>query len=236
MNYEDLLESFYSGIVSKGDWVIDIGAHSGRHTKPLAALVGKTGKVWAFEPNPVARSWLESNIAEEKAEGLVSVFPFAVSNRKERATFIIANERPEESGLVARAFNGETTTSKVDVDVIDLDSKIDNLNNKLAFMKIDVEGAEFDALKGMKQILNSFRPIVAFEFGAASYEAYDVNPSEVYRYFEGLGYSIYNILGEKLDCESFVESSKIQQVWDYIATPSSSISVVEKSFKNAVKV
>ncbi|MFT4929154.1 MAG: FkbM family methyltransferase [Phenylobacterium sp.] len=232
MNYEQILESFYSEIVVDGDLVIDIGAHSGRHSKPLAALVSPKGKVMAFEPNPVARSWLESNVWEEINANVVTVLPYAVSNENCRATFTIANERPEESGLAVRTYNGPTTTSEVEVDVIRLDSKFNDLAGAVTFIKLDVEGAEFEALKGAQKILETYHPVVAFEFGASSYEAYDVQPADVFDYLEGLDYTPYSILGERLDRASFVTASKVQSFWDYIACPTKKIKVVEAAFKN----
>lgn len=147
MNYEDLLESIYSKIIVKNDLVIDIGAHSGRHTKPIATLVGKLGKVIAFEPNPTAREWLQSNLIDEVRNNIVSILPYAVSDKSQRNYFVVANERPEESGLKAREYNGPTTTITTEVETITLDSLLGIITSALKFIKLDVDGAEFDALK-----------------------------------------------------------------------------------------
>ena len=47
--YEERLQNFYQNILEKGDIVVDVGAHSGRHTIPLAFTVGPEGKVITFE-------------------------------------------------------------------------------------------------------------------------------------------------------------------------------------------
>ncbi|MCU7836161.1 MAG: FkbM family methyltransferase [gamma proteobacterium symbiont of Taylorina sp.] len=219
MDYEAILEQVYSQLIKKDDHIIDIGAHSGRHTKPIVALVGQKGKVFAFEPNPTAREYLQANIPEALDAGIVKLFPYAVSDVTEKTTFVIADDRPEESGLLERQYNGPTTTSEIEVEVVTLDSLSDKISGKVKFIKIDVEGAEYNALKGAYNRLKLDRPYIAFEFGEASYQAYDVNPAEVFDYLAELGYDIYSILGEHLNQQQFVTASKVQSYWDYIACP-----------------
>ncbi len=60
---------------------------------------------------------------------------------------MVANERPEESGLKAREYNGPTTTITTEVETITLDSLLGIITSALKFIKLDVDGAEFDALK-----------------------------------------------------------------------------------------
>jgi len=228
-DYECLLETAYSQILKEGDLVIDIGAHSGRHTKPMANLVGEQGKVLAFEPNPGAVRLLRENLSHEIEAGIVSIFPFALSNVSELATFVIANERPEESGLRQRIFNGPTSTTEIEVQVRTLDSVIADRPDGPSFMKIDVEGAEFDAIKGAHQTLLKFRPIIAFEFGENSYKVYDVRPDEVFDFLENMNYRTYSILGNLLDKVSFVDASREQFFWDYIASPAEETKQVEQA-------
>lgn len=230
MNYEDILEKVYSNIIFPGDCVIDIGAHSGRHCKPMAALAGRNGKVIAFEPNPAARDWLMDNVFDGIQNGSVVIMPYAISNVSKKMDFILANERPEESGLKKRKYNGPTTTKKIEVDVITLDSALRNETGSPVFIKIDVEGAEFDALKGARDTISSFKPIIAFEFGQASYESYNVDPGDVYDYFDSLGYRLYSILGAPLKKESFIDASRVQSFWDYIACPIEKIKLLENTF------
>ena len=73
MNFEQLLENFYTSLDLDGKIVIDIGAHSGRHTLPLAQLVGEKGAVLAFEPLPDIRKLLEVNLGNAKVNN-VAVF------------------------------------------------------------------------------------------------------------------------------------------------------------------
>src|SRR5262245_11135168 len=48
--FERIIQSFYSKVINPGDTTVDGGSHTGRHTIPLALLVGDDGVVFAFEP------------------------------------------------------------------------------------------------------------------------------------------------------------------------------------------
>ena len=236
LNYEDLLEKFYTNIIKANDFVIDIGAHSGRHTKPMASLVGPSGMVMAFEPNPSARQWLQGNLKNEVKHNIVSIFPYALSDKSQKMQFVIANDRPEESGLKERVYNGPTTTTTIEVEVVTLDSLKNSITSPVTFIKLDVEGAEFDALKGARDVLETYKPIIAFEFGESSYKSYNVQPAELYDYLQGLDYHVYSILGELLDRDTFVQASRIQKYWDYIACPEHRIELVESAFRTSLAI
>ncbi|MCJ8275139.1 MAG: FkbM family methyltransferase, partial [Psychrosphaera sp.] len=78
MNFEDVLELFYSQIIKSGDLVVDIGAHSGRHCRPMATLVGAQGKVVAFEPSPTPRQWLINQLIAANLSEIVTIYPYAI--------------------------------------------------------------------------------------------------------------------------------------------------------------
>jgi hypothetical protein len=70
--FEQRLQHVYSGWLRDGDTVIDVGAHTGRHAVPMAACVGHTGQVQAFEPNPRIFPVLQQRVS---ALGLSNVIP-----------------------------------------------------------------------------------------------------------------------------------------------------------------
>ena len=235
MDYEQILEQIYSKIISKGDQVIDIGAHSGRHTKPMVSLVGNEGNIYAFEPNPGPRKNLEHNVFEAINNGVVCTFPYALSDVIEKTQFIVADDRPEESGLLERQYNGPTTTSEIDVEVITLDSISERIGDNIKFIKIDVEGAEFNVLRGAYNTIQKNMPFIAFEFGECSYKPYKIQPGDVYDYLTQLNYKVYSILGNQLDRQQFIMDSKVQNYWDYIACPNKETKLLESIFKQIHK-
>ena len=68
IDYEAIIEEVYEGVLRPGDVAIDIGAHCGRHTIPLAKRVGAAGKVIAVEPLPMCRTELRRRLERETPE------------------------------------------------------------------------------------------------------------------------------------------------------------------------
>tara|TARA_A100001015_G_scaffold300751_1_gene386631 strand:- start:288 stop:581 length:294 start_codon:yes stop_codon:yes gene_type:complete len=66
------------------------------------------------------------------------------------------------------------------------------MSQKIDLIKIDVEGAEFNVLKGAKRILKEYRPIIIIEFGLGASNFYKVNPVEVYK-FKKMGLKLYTL-------------------------------------------
>jgi FkbM family methyltransferase len=214
--FEQRLQHVYSGWLRDGDTVIDVGAHTGRHAVPMAACVGQTGQVRAFEPNPRIFPLLQRRVS---ALGLsnVSMQDLALSDSAGEAEFVIAIDRIEESGLRERQYDSATRLEHVQVKLVKLD---DIAPESVRFIKIDTEGAEFNVILGAKETIARLRPVVSFEFGENSYRAYGVDPGAVHRFFGQLNYGIFSIFGDTLDEKTFVRHSREQLYWDYIACPS----------------
>jgi FkbM family methyltransferase len=212
--FEERLQHLYTSLLQVGDLCIDIGAHTGRHSLPMSRVVGTTGRVVAFEPNPAIAQRLRARL-KLLSVGNVAVRETALSDEEGTAEFVIAVDLPEESGLRQRTiYNGPTRTETVTVQL----ARLDGLHlESPRFIKLDTEGAEYKVLVGARDTLARWRPVVAFEFGQASYAAYDVDPDDMFDYFASLDYEVFSILGDRLTKPQFAEASRVQRYWDYVA-------------------
>ena len=86
-------------------------------------------------------------------------------------------------------------------------------------MKIDVEGGEYDVVRGARVTLLGHRPVVSFEFGQSSYARYGISGFDMARLWTELGYTLFDIRGRRLGAEAFAASAIHQEVWDYLAVP-----------------
>ena len=147
-----------SGWVAQGDWAIDIGANVGHYTARLSQLVGKTGRVLAFEPVPHTFELLVSNIAALGASN-VSVFNVALSSEARTVGMAI----PQFDTGLANNYQAEITAQggQFDVLAITLDSL--QLPHRVSLIKIDVEGHELQALRGMQELLRRDHPRLIVE-------------------------------------------------------------------------
>jgi len=220
MDYEAMLESFYSRLPLSGAEVIDIGAHSGRHTVPLSNLVGIKGTCHAFEPIPVIRWALCDRLARNGSNNTV-VLPFALSDRAGTTNFNFVPNLPEESGLKKRhTYNAPPAAfEQIPVKVARLDDVIPAAA-AVRFIKIDVEGGELDVLRGACRVLDGQRPIVAFECGASSFLGYHDSPDAIFEIFTSRKYEVFSITGVRMpDVETFRKATFAQAFWDYVAFP-----------------
>lgn len=151
---------------------VDIGAHIGYYTLLLAKHAngknGKNGKVVAFEPLPENFEVLKENVALNSYHNVV-VENKAVADFSGRITIARNNDVPLTSTASISPNSITTSTSiglgtdVIEVDVVKLDDYFDNCRQRVAFLKMDVEGAETAVLDGMKRILSEDRPLLLIE-------------------------------------------------------------------------
>lgn len=152
------LESkLFEQICKEGDIVFEIGANIGAHTIKLSKLVGN-GFVFAFEPQRMVFQSLCANLA---INSISNVFAYQEAISDENGTILI----PEYDFSKINNFGGiniENTKRGTLVHKQKLDNFINKINS-LKFLKIDVEGMEIGVLKGAKELIKKFKPIIYVE-------------------------------------------------------------------------
>jgi FkbM family methyltransferase len=139
----------------------DIGANIGFFTLIAARMVGAQGHVFAFEPQPRARQMLERNIAHNRFKN-VSVIPYAVGASTGRA-YLAVNSR---LGHATAHFADEGHP----VDVVAIDDVVGGLRPP-DVVKIDVEGAEVEVLRGLHETIERYAPVIICELHGANRSA-----------------------------------------------------------------
>jgi FkbM family methyltransferase len=153
---EPAMQRFLAERVRPGDVVLDLGANVGFFTLTAAALTGAGGHVIAYEPLPRNVAALRANIAVNRLS-YVEVVEAAVSDRDGEAILNI-NESDQEASLVHAA-----TKRRVIVRTVTVDAEMRRLGLTPDLIKIDVEGAEEDAVRGMLVTLRRARPVIVCE-------------------------------------------------------------------------
>lgn len=157
--YEPETTAYMKKHIKKGDVVVDVGANIGYFTLIMARAVGPTGKVLAFEPSDELRAILQRNVKVNGYSDRVEIFPHAVSDNIGTATFFL-NRGHGQNSLIPR--KGTVEVMKVKTTTLD---KVLEAYPTTKIVKIDVEGAESDVLRGMKKTLNRIRNLaIIFEF------------------------------------------------------------------------
>jgi FkbM family methyltransferase len=154
-NYESQTLSFIKRSCKEGDTVFDLGAHLGLITVVMAQCVGPNGNVISFEPTPFTNGILRRTVRINGIQKLVEVRNEAVSNASGVAAFHDTNNQASNANSLVR---GPQTHHSVEVATISLDDFAEQRNLRPAVIKIDVEGAELDVLRGATRLLRRFRP------------------------------------------------------------------------------
>ncbi len=138
--------------VRDGDVVVDCGAHVGVFVHE--ALSRGAAKVIAIDPDPTQVECLRRNFRKEIAEGRVLVVPEGVWSSEGTMKLYIGSEHSGLSSMVEKV-GDETLT----VPVTTIDALVKRLGLKrVDFVKIDIEGAEREALQGASETLKKYRP------------------------------------------------------------------------------
>jgi len=184
--YEYPLPIIIASIVKKGDIVIDIGANVGYYTIFFSKLVGKEGKVYAFEPEP--RAFL---ILKNKAKRLKNVIleRKAVGDKNTRIKFYVDKSIAGSSVYKDAIYSLEAC---IEVDMISLDEYFRNLKDEIALIKMDVQGAEFLVLKGMKNLIKKVKAII-FEYWPDGLRAGGIEPLTLLNKLEMNNFKLFYI-------------------------------------------
>jgi len=180
-------------IVKPGMFVCDVGANIGYFTLNLARLVGDTGRVFAFEPTEWAFRRLSTNITLNDFRNIVAN-KYALSDSS-------ATGRKDTRIAAFRAswtLDGSSPTSKDEtLEFTTLDQYFGNDHKRLDFMKIDVDGYEYRVIKGARETIQTFRPILFLEIGRWTMEEVGDRPEELVDLLADLGYCFLNPDGSK---------------------------------------
>lgn len=148
--HEQLVGRVYTKLyeLKRGDTVVDAGAHVGVFTVLAAGSVGGDGEVIAIEPEKKNLGSLRKNI-EINGFNNVTIVPKGLWDRRSRKRLYLS-----PSSVGHSLVHSSDKLEEIEVDT--LDNILEELGvSKVDFIKMDIEGAEIQALDGMKRILNT---------------------------------------------------------------------------------
>lgn len=178
--YEEGMLNAMAAILDPGDVVVDVGANIGNHTLFLAAVADS--RVVAYEPNPELVSGLRDSIEANGLQDQVTLRDVGVHSCSAHGVLadLDAGNLGAQSVAVAEADG--------DFGVVALDEE--TFPGRVAAMKIDVEGAEIEVLRGAKHLISRDQPRLYIESGTIA------GFQDVRTFLDDLGYVLtgtYNL-------------------------------------------
>lgn len=183
---EEALRAVVHSELRNGDTMLDIGANFGLHTLYAAKLVTSAGHVYAFEPAPQNVRLLRRNVRLNKLDTTVTIVPSVVSNSSEP---FLELHVPDECVAVTASLRKVTPGERlVRVTNMRLDDFGWHSNASVRLMKIDVEGAELEVLRGALNIIKCARPVLVIEVHGFALPEFGASADELEEFLQGLGY------------------------------------------------
>jgi FkbM family methyltransferase len=208
---EPELYNFLDKCIKEGDVFVDIGANAGFISLLASTKVGSKGKVIAFEPNPVVSYYTHFTLANNAPYHNYILLQQALSEEFGLASFSISSQDSilmERASLVFK----EGVTKDVDVLCSTLDAVLPMVL-KPTMLKIDVEGAELQVLKGAIKTLEKHKPDISLELHGLYFDDPETHVEALFNFFEGLGYTAVNLLKKRTETfKEFMKDSGVPHV------------------------
>jgi FkbM family methyltransferase len=204
--------------------ILDVGANFGIMTLQFAQAA-PNGAVYSFEPTHYALSKFRKNLSLNpelsKIVHPVNAFVSATSDKnpniKAFSSWKVDGEKSDDMHPVHRGAAKSTEgVGSVTLDDFCRENKL----AKVDFIKIDVDGHEFEVLKGAKDVLTRFRPKLIFEIGLYLLSENKIDYSFFHDYFKALNYRLLEATsGTELNMENFHKLIPANGTTDVIAIP-----------------
>jgi FkbM family methyltransferase len=197
---------------------IDIGANEGKILKWIIQYA-PNAKHYAFEPIPDLSQKLKLKYAENAL-----IFSIAISDRTSKSSFNLVTTNTALSGLKKRPYASFHKQQSIDVPT-DLLDNIISVDETIRMIKIDVEGGEWNVLKGAVRTIGRCSPLILFECGKIGGNLYGFTAFDIYQFFyQNFDYQIYTLKGwlklkKHLSFIDFVKYFETGEEFFFLAVP-----------------
>jgi FkbM family methyltransferase len=184
--------------------VVDVGANIGGYAIQLARRLSGGGRLVAIEPVPANVQRLRQNVEANGLTAVVEIINAAVGDHEG-----IVHLRGK-TGCEGLAGNAVVADVGVPASLTTIDAVAESLGlQRCDLMKLDIEGSEFNALRGAERLLRRFRPVLYLELNAHWMRHFGWTIRDLQDYLVPFGYELTNEVGRHLqaDHETSLESA-----------------------------
>lgn len=193
-------------LIQPGMIVLDVGAHVGYYARLSSQLVGENGRVIAFEPHPRTFEYLMRNVtsllnvttiqaAVAETEGTAELYDYLMMSASgslhyDETLVDLQRAHATKDDIAPRLAQGLPVQTYT-VRTAPIDSILEELGvNRVDFVKMDIEGAEMGALRGMKRTISESPELkLIMEYNPVALRAFDNQPEAALNEVLGMGFS-----------------------------------------------
>jgi FkbM family methyltransferase len=178
-------------VLRPGDLFVDVGANHGTYSLIAAQVVGSTGKVVTFEPQPCLANLIRKSCVSNNID-YCDVHELACSDHEGKVNFYIPKAWSGSASLFL-AQTAKMPCEKIEVQLVTLDSILTPITQSLpekarTFLKVDAEGSEMAALRGAETFIRTHRPWIHFELNPETAHAAQQSQDSVVELLSSWGY------------------------------------------------
>ena len=232
---EEFITELYTRLSSR--WhnaiVVDGGAHVGYHTFKLAELE-TVERVLAVEASALIAETLKANISASPVGVKIELCEAALQDdpQLDSIEFLVSLEHPGRSGVNPVMGDDPNTVyeAPISVPATTLDQELPAELDKVAFIKLDLEGGEFSTLKGAREMISQSRPVIVFEKGVNAPDLYNYKIEDLFGYLNDVGLEVRTFFGDLASADNAAD------FWYAWAFPKGSFAAFEHDFMDSMKV
>lgn len=183
----------FSKFIKKGDIVIDCGANVGFYTNFIRSIVGNEGFVHAFEPVPNTFKKLSTNTKKYISINNYTLNNLGLYKKIGSLTAYIPDSIDGHASINNHISEWKADSiEEVSIKLTTLDTYFSEKKlKKIDFIKMDIEGAEIEALKGGKQTLSEHYPTLHLEVNSQLLKNFKQEPADLLDFLKTIGYKIF---------------------------------------------
>lgn len=185
--------AYIGKLVNDGDVVFEIGANYGQYSRVLSSLVGKSGRIHAFEPASITYDLLVRNVRLLRLSNVVP-HRVALSDKIGSTELHTPIKREGVFGVAVASLepdqNLETVSEAIEMDTLDHFVETHNIG-KIGLLRCDVEGAELSVLQGGTKTLAGSRPAILMEVHPSMLPRWGKTVRDMERILKDLSYEFF---------------------------------------------
>lgn len=175
--------------IKPGDAVLDIGANIGFYTEIMSGLVGKNGIVHAFEPDATNFRHLQDRTKHLSNTRINSK---AVADKPQTLKIYTS----KQLNVDHRTYKPDDYDAEIDIEAIAMDDYL--MGSEVSFIKMDIQGFEMNAVKGMIRTLARGNVKMLSEFWPYGMRKAGSSALEYYQFLKNAGFFVYLLKDEAL--------------------------------------
>ena len=209
---------FIKSTLKPGDVAIDIGGNLGYYTMLFASIVGRSGRVFSFEPMPTLFESVMLSVKRNNFSDRVAAFNVALSSSVGTLPIVFSENSFNWGGAyISMEGNVPDGHTKIDVKTAPLSDFVNS--DKINLVKIDVEGAEPLVVSGCLKLLAKHRPIILSEVHREQLSLVSKkSPEEYIDILSSIGY-VSRLLTEDGRIGALVEPGSIASIANVVFLP-----------------